>query len=624
MKTGFQKQVNSNPVILADIGDPYPGRDELLQYYNYIDPAFQVPAIKSWGGDNYGQLGTSSTGNVSVPSSVGALSNWRQVSAGGIHAAAVKTDGTMWTWGNNDYGQLGDNSYTYRSSPVQIGSLTNWQQVSAGYTHTVAISTDGNLWAWGSNYYTQLATATLPTITLSYLTPSAGPTITVPNDWSSVNTVQVQGGGGGGSWGGSITAFGGNPTYNYPGDGGGGGGYARQYNIALTPGSSISFSVGSGGTGGVAPTANGDFTSPSGTGGGISQFGTVIANGGGGSSRLSGSPTVGAGGTASGGYVNTTGGSGGVYSDPTGGSGGIAGGGGGAAAANTSGVSGGGGGGGNRTIPGTPGGAGGSGNVLISYSPTFSKSPVQVGTDNTWQQVSAGGYHTMAIKKDGTLWGWGLNTSYQTGQFSPTIISTPTQITSPAVTWISVSAGWQHNLAISATGALYSWGSNKYGQLGQNNTTDWPIPLNVGAATDWRSISSRGASSAAIKTDNSMYTWGFNGQSNLGLGDLVNRSSPVQVGTLKNWARVSMGLYNAAAIKNDGSMWTWGYNQNGELGLGYSGVSAYSTTPVQIGQLTNWKAVSVGGAPEDVLKPLLNYNVVVQGFTVSVVSATDF
>ena len=103
----------------------------------------------SWGWNNYGQLGDSSTTDRSSPVQVGALTDWLSVSAGHYNTVAIKTDGTIWTFGQNDKGQLADGTTSNRSSPVQVGALTDWSTVSAGYSHILTRKTDGTLWAWG-------------------------------------------------------------------------------------------------------------------------------------------------------------------------------------------------------------------------------------------------------------------------------------------------------------------------------------------------------------------------------------------------------------------------------------------------------------------------------------------
>ena len=106
------------------------------------------------GYNGYGQLGNGTNSLsvfVSTPIQVGALSNWKQVACGRFSTSAVKTDGTLWTWGYNSSGQLGDGTVVPKSSPIQFGSLTNWKYVANGIYHTAAIKTDGTLWTCGYN-----------------------------------------------------------------------------------------------------------------------------------------------------------------------------------------------------------------------------------------------------------------------------------------------------------------------------------------------------------------------------------------------------------------------------------------------------------------------------------------
>src|SRR5439155_16402210 len=84
-----------------------------------------------------------------------------RVSAGGLHTAVLKSDGTLWTWGYNTYGQLGGGSAEpFRSSPAQIGTATNWTAVTADYNQTFALKSNGTLWAWGYNGAGQLGDGT--------------------------------------------------------------------------------------------------------------------------------------------------------------------------------------------------------------------------------------------------------------------------------------------------------------------------------------------------------------------------------------------------------------------------------------------------------------------------------
>ena len=109
----------------------------------------------TWGLGSYGKLGNAQTINSSTPVTTFAGGNdWKQVSAGSFGTAAIKTDGTLWTWGSGGYGALGNEQTTDRSTPVTtFAGGTNWKQVGCGYYNTAAIKTDGTLWTWGRGGY---------------------------------------------------------------------------------------------------------------------------------------------------------------------------------------------------------------------------------------------------------------------------------------------------------------------------------------------------------------------------------------------------------------------------------------------------------------------------------------
>ena len=138
----------------------------------------------SWGSNvAYGNLGDNTVINSSSPVQTVAFgTNWKQVASKGNFTSSIKTDGTLWIWGQNTYGQLGDNTITFRSSPVQtIAFGTNWKQVECGYFHTAAIKTDGTLWSWGGNSYGQLGDNTVTTRSSPIQTVAFG------NSWKQVS-----------------------------------------------------------------------------------------------------------------------------------------------------------------------------------------------------------------------------------------------------------------------------------------------------------------------------------------------------------------------------------------------------------------------------------------------------
>jgi alpha-tubulin suppressor-like RCC1 family protein len=106
-----------------------------------------------WGNSQSGQVKGYNTVPYSTPvqTTLGG-NNWKQVSCGTYHTAAIKTNGELWIWGENSYyGALGLGVISIVPSQVQtILGGTDWKQVSAGDDRTYAVKTDGTLWAWGS------------------------------------------------------------------------------------------------------------------------------------------------------------------------------------------------------------------------------------------------------------------------------------------------------------------------------------------------------------------------------------------------------------------------------------------------------------------------------------------
>ena len=225
-------------------------------------------------------------------------------------------------------------------------------------------------------------------------------------------------------------------------------------------------------------------------------------------------------------------------------------------------------------------------------------SPVQtIASGTTWKQVAGGQWHTSAIKTDGTLWSWGNGGYGQLGDSNLlTIRSSPVQTIALGNNWKQVSCGGFHTAAIKNDGTLWAWGQDSFGQCGNTvRITRRSSPIQTSATgTNWKQVSCGYQFTMAIKTDGSLWSWGNNGFGQLGDSTIVHKSAPVQViGNATNWKQVSCGKIHHAAIKTDGTLWTCGYNINGQLG---DSTDIRKSSPVQtIAGGNNWKSVSAGG-----------------------------
>ncbi|MEO6758381.1 MAG: T9SS type A sorting domain-containing protein, partial [Saprospiraceae bacterium] len=104
------------------------------------------------------------------------------------------------------------------------------------------------------------------------------------------------------------------------------------------------------------------------------------------------------------------------------------------------------------------------GNGLNNSAPNVT-APAQIGSDDNWQQLAAGLFHSAGIKTNGTLWTWGRNKSGQLGIGTYLSKSIPVPVDA-ATDWRQIAAGSSYNLAIKNDGTLWAWGKNTDGQLG--------------------------------------------------------------------------------------------------------------------------------------------------------------
>jgi alpha-tubulin suppressor-like RCC1 family protein len=493
----------------------------------------------AWGNNTTGQLGTGNTISYSSPVQVGTLSNWSQISIGSnfvsSHTMAIKTDGTLWGWGSNSVGQLGlnisgtefnletadqdwlkgsisgtssggrihiiktngrlwtwgdngsgvlgDGTFTTRSSPVQIGTRS-WNEISSLNNHVVAVRNDGTLWAWGLNNSGVLGTNN----TTSYQSPVQVGTL---SNWSQVSagnshTMSVKTDGTLWAWG--------NNSWGQLGDG--------------------TFTIKS------SPVQIGTLTNWSKVS--MSSIDASIA-------------------------IKTDG-----------------------------------------TL--WSWGRGNTG-ILGLNSRSDQSSPVQIGT-RSWSSVSMGQFHAMAIRTDGTLWGWGQPSSGEIGNNSQyDSYSSPIQI-GTLNNWSKVFAGKSYTMAIKTDGTLWGWGNNSVGQLGTGNTTSYSSPVQIGTRTNWSDILVSRLDSPltlAINTSNELYSTGGATY----FLRTVNYSSPVQIGTLNNWSKIYIESYQGTAVKTDGTLWTWGLNGSGQLG---DNTTVSRISPIQIGVSNDWASVYSGGS----------------------------
>lgn len=209
---------------------------------------------------------------------------------------------------------------------------------------------------------------------------------------------------------------------------------------------------------------------------------------------------------------------------------------------------------------------------------------VGLGLDNV--ALAVGYSHTCALSSAGNVYCWGANGA---GQLGTSVAVTPSTYTPMQVQGLTnvtaIAAGGDHTCALTRAGGVKCWGSNVYGQLGNNNGSGASTPIIVpqdvqGLTSEVDSIVAGAFHTCALLRTGAVKCWGRNwfGQ----LGSTTNSGSsgnpnptPLDVQTLSSGVQgISAGFYFTCATMADGSAKCWGFNQNGQLG-----VAAYPTGP---------------------------------------------
>jgi alpha-tubulin suppressor-like RCC1 family protein len=556
--------------------------------------------VDCWGDNNFGELGDGTTADSSTPQPVTGLTGVTQVAAGYFHACALESNGTVWCWGSNTFGGLGNGSTTDSDVPM-LASIENVVYVAAGADDTCAIVSGGDLVCWGANNVGQLGTgdfvdhslpaqvvgmttsaqqvtlgedfgcaiAAVPTATafcwgdtdghgqlgngsfkgdLDFPTPVFGLT-TIPSGLPSgpqqlaagahhtcvllvSGPVECWGQGFFGSIGDGSTLDRDIPTST----------------IGLPISATSVDSVSAGIVTGCA--VNGDLTA--------SCWGQMVGDG---------SPLL---------TVHTSAVP--VPSLPFKSVSQVSAAFGACALVMLGGLA--------TNVRCWGDNASGE---LGDNTTTDRTTPVKVHGLNHVQWVTTGGRHACALVQNGGAWCWGANGNGELGDGTTTDRHTPVQVAGLPLNLGQIGAGGTHTCALRKNGSVWCWGSGGKGELGNGSTSDSSTPVQVSGLTGVVQIAVGGNllggdSTCALTGVGAVWCWGWNKAGQLGNGTTSDSDVPVPVtGLSSGVVAIANDGADACATLISGQVDCWGDNSVGELGDGATG--GIATTPVPVSGL---------------------------------------
>jgi alpha-tubulin suppressor-like RCC1 family protein len=226
-----------------------------------------------------------------------------------------------------------------------------------------------------------------------------------------------------------------------------------------------------------------------------------------------------------------------------------------------------------------------------STTGTDRPSPVFVNGLTNVVAVSAGGFHSLFLKSDGTVWACGDNSYGQLGD--STIPSSIYPIQVPNLSGIiAIAAGQSFSVFLKNDSTVWNCGRNNGGQLGDGTTDDKHTPSQVATLTGIKAIAAGNYHSLFLQGNGTVRACGQNYRGQLGTGNNYDHLYPIPVVNITNVTAIAAGWEHSLFLRNDSTVWSCGSNFNGQLGDGTFLVRNY---PVQVNSLAAISAIDAGG-----------------------------
>jgi alpha-tubulin suppressor-like RCC1 family protein len=190
---------------------------------------------------------------------------------------------------------------------------------------------------------------------------------------------------------------------------------------------------------------------------------------------------------------------------------------------------------------------------LPGQPPSDNSTPRKILFPEPMAAIASGGWHALALDRNGQLWAWGHNEQGQLGLGNREFGTEPQPV--PGTAFRAVSGGLLHSLALDEAGRIWSWGWDDSGQLGRRGAQEFPNPVTLPSGVMVRAVAAGGAHSLALVEDGTVWGWGNNAFYQLGAGPPEIGQAPHPIAGLPAIRSIAGGTYHTLALAENGEVW---------------------------------------------------------------------
>jgi alpha-tubulin suppressor-like RCC1 family protein len=211
--------------------------------------------------------------------------------------------------------------------------------------------------------------------------------------------------------------------------------------------------------------------------------------------------------------------------------------------------------------------------------------PTAVATSVRFTDLAVGLHHACGITATGVVYCWGSNEYGQLGSMGPMAMcdhgampcsASPEPVASAEI-FGGLAASLRHSCAVSTAGAAWCWGFGDGGQLGNGLSTSSTTPVQVAGVSAFTVVALGGSGliSCGIGPAGAGFCWGpGGGGGGLGDGTTGGANAPVAIAGGLAFTSLAVGDDHACGITSGGVAYCWGHNGYGKLGQGAPGASS--------------------------------------------------